>query len=109
MLTGKRPTDPMFKDGLSIVKFVESNYPNEIFHVIDAYLTEECSEFAQAKTESENVLNQCLVSLLQVALSCTNQLPSERMNMKEVASKMHALKTSYLGQKAKEHVSLELD
>lgn len=96
MMTGRRPTDPMFKDGVSIVNFVEGNFPLEIFHVIDAHLTEECKNFSEAKKTSENMVHQCLVSVLQVALSCTNPIPNERMNMKEVASRMHAIQTSYM-------------
>jgi len=104
MMTGKRPTDPMFKDGVSIVNYVDSNFPHEIFHIIDAHLTEECRNFSEAKKTTENAVHQCLVSVLQVALSCTNQIASERMNMKEIASRMHAIQTSYLSKGKKSMV-----
>uniref|UniRef100_A0ACD5YWG4 Uncharacterized protein n=1 Tax=Avena sativa TaxID=4498 RepID=A0ACD5YWG4_AVESA len=100
MMTGKRPTDPMFKDGVSIVGFVDSNFPHEIDHVIDAYLIEEWKDIAQVKKVPQNYIHECLVSVLQLALSCTHPVPSKRMNMKEIASKMHAIKTSYVGRKA---------
>lgn len=109
MMIGKRPTDPMFKDGVDITKFVESNFPHPILHVIDSHLTEECKDFVQAKTISEDVAYQLLVSLLQVALHCTRPLPSERTNMKQVASKMQEIKTSYLGWKDKKCDSSELE
>jgi hypothetical protein len=96
MLTGRRPTDPMFKDGVSIVNFVDGNFPHEIFRVIDAHLIAECNNFAEAKKASENAVHECLVSVLQVALSCTNKIPVERMDMKETASRMHAIQTSYI-------------
>jgi len=96
MMTGRRPTDPMFKDGMSIVIFVDGNFPHEISDVIDAHLIEECNNFAEPKKPSENAVHQCLVSVLQVALSCTKPTPSERMNMNEIASKMHAIQTSYM-------------
>ncbi|CAN6238650.1 unnamed protein product [Urochloa humidicola] len=102
MMTGKRPTDPMFVDGFNLVNFVESNFPHQIHHIIDAHLKEECNnEFAQANMVPENVTHQCLASLLQVALSCAHPLPSERANMKEAASKIHAIKTTHLGWKSK--------
>jgi serine/threonine protein kinase len=100
MMIGKRPTDPMFKDGVSIVDFVDSNFPHEIDHVIDAYLIEEWKDITQVKKVPENYIHECLVSVLKLALSCTHSVPSERMNMKEIACKMHAIKTSYIGQKA---------
>lgn len=101
IMTGRRPTDPMFKDGLDIVTFVNSNVPHQIYHVIDAHLIEECKDLAQGKTVSEHAVFHDVVSLLEVALSCTSPLPSERMNMKQIASKMHAIKTSYLVWSAK--------
>lgn len=109
MMIGKRPTDPMFKDGIDIAKFAESNFPHPILHVIDSHLKEECEDFVQAKAVSEDVAYQWLVSLLQVALHCTRPLPNERMNMKQVASKMHEIKTSYLGWKDKKYPSQELE
>ncbi|XP_052135585.1 probable LRR receptor-like serine/threonine-protein kinase At3g47570 isoform X2 [Oryza glaberrima] len=104
MIIGKRPTDPVFKDGLEIVNFVESNFPHKIFDVVDADLVEDCKEFSQAievTTEVENVVDHCLISLLELALCCARPSPSERPNMKQVASKMHAIETSYLAWKSK--------
>jgi hypothetical protein len=101
ILTGKRPTDPMFKDGLDIVNFVERNFPHQIFQVIDDHLKQECNDFSQRNMVPENVVNECIVTLLQVALFCTRLLPSDRMNMKQIASKLHAIKASHLGWKKK--------
>lgn len=97
MMTGKRPTDPMFNDGLDIVKFVGDNFPHQIDHVIDDHLKQESREFVQANIVTENAV----ASLLQVALSCAHPLPSGRVNMKVAASKIHAIKTSSLGWKSK--------
>lgn len=101
MVTGKRPTDPMFKDGLDIVNFVDKNFPDQILSVVEDNLAEEQTDFARANTQTENAVCQCIVSVLQIALSCTNALPSERMNMKEVATRMNAIKTTYLGRTTK--------
>lgn len=94
LLTGKRPTDPMFCNGLTIVDFVKRNFPDQILHIIDAYLLEECQESAKADLGGENNAQQCLMSLLKVALSCTRQTPNDRMNMRESATELHAIKMS---------------
>lgn len=94
LLTGKRPTDPMFCNGLTIVDFVRRNFPDQILHIIDAYLLEECQESAKADLGGENNAQQCLMSLLKVALSCTRQTPNDRMNMRESATELHAIKMS---------------
>ncbi|KAL5207978.1 hypothetical protein ABZP36_032413, partial [Zizania latifolia] len=101
MLVGKRPTDALFKDGLDIVSFVESNFPHQILKVLDPYLIDELKDFARGNMAPENTVNQCVASLLQVALSCTRSLPTDRMNTKQIATQMRAIKTSYLGRKAK--------
>jgi len=101
MMTGKRPTDPIFKNGLDIVNFVSSNFPHQISHVVDPHLIEECKEFSQDKMESENAIYKCSLCLLQVALSCTHPSPSERINIKEVAYKLHGVQMAYVGGKAK--------
>ena len=86
----------MFDNELNIVNFVERNSPDQILHIIDDRLQEECKGFIRATAEAGNVVYQCLVSLVQVALSCTRLFPRERMNMREVAMKLQAARTSYI-------------
>jgi len=102
MITGKRPTDPMFENGVNIVNFVEINFPDKIFDIVDASVLGECESFAQRKTTAENPVTCCFLPLLQLALSCTCQFPRERMAMREVASKIWSVKTLYFGGKDKD-------
>ena len=97
ILIGKRPTDAMFMDGLDIISFVENSFQSQIFDVIDVHLVEECKNLTQDKNVPEKEINKCLLDLVQVAFSCTRSLPSERSNMKQIASEMHAIKVSQLG------------
>ncbi|CAD6250305.1 unnamed protein product [Miscanthus lutarioriparius] len=97
ILIGKRPTDAMFMDGLDIISFVENSFQSQIFDVIDVHLVEECKNLTQDKNVPEKEINKCLLDLVQVALSCTRSLPSERSNMKQIVSEMHAIKVSQLG------------
>ncbi|WVZ74677.1 hypothetical protein U9M48_022836, partial [Paspalum notatum var. saurae] len=96
MLIGKRPTDSMFGDELSIVSFVESNFPDQMFGTIDGHLQEECKGSIKAMPEAEKEIYRCLLALVHVALSCTRLLPRERMNMREVAINLHAIRRSYV-------------
>jgi hypothetical protein len=95
ILTGKRPTDPMFCNGLTIVDFVATSYQDDMFRILDAHLQAECHELTRLSMEKENRVYQCLLSLIKVGLSCTCQVPSERMDMRETAAKLHAIRTSY--------------
>lgn len=96
MLIGKKPTDSMFENELSITNFVERNFPDDILHIIDVHLQEECKGFIHTTTKTENATYKCMLSLAQVALSCTRRIPTERMNMREVVIRLHAIQTSYV-------------
>jgi hypothetical protein len=89
MLTGKRPTDPMFENGLSIINFVERSFPDQILQVIDASVQDECKP-------ASAIVHRCLLSLVEVALFCTRQFPSERMTMREAASRISEIKASHV-------------
>ncbi|XP_021315242.1 probable LRR receptor-like serine/threonine-protein kinase At3g47570 [Sorghum bicolor] len=91
MLIGKRPTDSMFEGEMNIVSFVEKNFPKQMSHIIDAHLQEECmsKRFLLARVERGNEVHQCLMSLVGIALSCTRLLPSQRMNMRQVAANLN--------------------
>ncbi|CAM0945264.1 unnamed protein product [Alopecurus aequalis] len=106
ILTGKRPTDSIFMEGVDIVNYVENSLPEKIFLVIDAHLVAESKKLAQEMKVPENATCQCLLSLLQVALSCTCPSPSERLNMKQIASKMHAIRTAHVGREDQKHNSV---
>ena len=96
MIIGKRPIDPQFDGGLSIASFVERNFPGQVLHIIDPHLQEECEGFIQASAGTENDVYRCVLSLVQVALACTRPFPRERMNMREVAINLHAIRKTYV-------------
>lgn len=96
MITGKRPTDHLFVDELNIVNFVERSFPDKILDVIDGSLQDDVKS-AQINMVTENEAYQCLLSLLQVALSCTREIPAERTTMKDAASRIRSVKTTYAG------------
>ena len=96
MIIGKRPTDPLFDGGLSIASFVERNFLDQVLHIIDPHLQEECKGRIQALAGTVNDVYRCVLSLVQVALACTRPFPRERMNMREVAINLHAIRKTYV-------------
>uniref|UniRef100_A0A0D9XZQ0 Receptor kinase-like protein Xa21 n=1 Tax=Leersia perrieri TaxID=77586 RepID=A0A0D9XZQ0_9ORYZ len=96
MLTGKRPTDAIFTEGLSIISFVQMNFPNNITTIIDEYLQED-GDNLNNKTQStcHGRVHDCIQSMLEIGLACTQQLPKERPNMQEVARKLLATRVAY--------------
>jgi len=93
----RRPTDDMFKDGLNIVKFVETNFPESILRIIDPDLLEDEHDVSQETSVAMKEKNlECLLSLLQIGLCCANPSPNERMDMQGVAARLHGIKEAYL-------------
>ncbi|XP_048561612.1 putative receptor-like protein kinase At3g47110 isoform X2 [Triticum urartu] len=92
----RRPTDDMFKDGLSIVKFIEINLPDRVLEIVDPQLLHElelCQETPIAMKEKGAL---CLMSVLNVGLCCTKPSPGERINMEEVAAKLRGIRDAYV-------------
>ncbi|XP_047342617.1 putative receptor-like protein kinase At3g47110 [Impatiens glandulifera] len=85
MLTGKKPTDLMFVDGLNIRNFVSQALAgNAIELVMD-----------QAILKSDIVISHrdnCLIALVKIGLACSEELPQNRMCMTDVVRKLQFIK-----------------
>uniref|UniRef100_A0A0E0R4T1 Receptor kinase-like protein Xa21 n=1 Tax=Oryza rufipogon TaxID=4529 RepID=A0A0E0R4T1_ORYRU len=90
----RRPIDDMFKDGLSIAKHVEMNFPDRILEIVDPQLQHEldlCQETPMAVKEKGI---HCLRSVLNIGLCCTNPTPSERISITTIRQYMILLMAS---------------
>ncbi|GJM95582.1 hypothetical protein PR202_ga12342 [Eleusine coracana subsp. coracana] len=93
MITGKRPTDKMFMEGMSIVTFVQKNFPDQIMQIIDVNLQYDDNALHKITKARKH---ECLLSMLDMGLVCTQQCPKERPDMREVARKLHRTRVAYL-------------
>ncbi|KAM0915217.1 hypothetical protein ACQ4PT_010988 [Festuca glaucescens] len=90
MLTGKRPTDAIFTDGLSLHRLVSSAFPDRLGDVLDPHMAHE------QQNECEKVLKQrCIVHLVEVGLLCSMESPKDRPGMAEVCAKILSLKETF--------------
>ncbi|KAK1677476.1 hypothetical protein QYE76_038324 [Lolium multiflorum] len=90
MLTGRRPTDAMFTDGLSLHRLVNSAFPDRLGEVLDSYIAHE------QQNECDKVLKQrCIVHLVEVGLLCSMESPKDRPGMAEVCAKILSLKETF--------------
>ncbi|BAH95108.1 Os11g0173900 [Oryza sativa Japonica Group] len=69
----KKPTDDMFKDGLSIVKYTEINLP-EMLQIVDPQLLQELHIWHETPTDVEKNEVNCLLSVLNIGLNCTRYM-----------------------------------
>ncbi|CAM0874994.1 unnamed protein product [Alopecurus aequalis] len=92
----RSPTDDMFKDGLSIAKFAEINFPDKMLQIVDPQLAQELYLCQEAPVADDSAVH-CLLSALEVGLCCTKSSPGERISMEEVAAKLHRIRDTHRG------------
>ncbi|XP_068340228.1 probable LRR receptor-like serine/threonine-protein kinase At3g47570 [Pyrus communis] len=116
MFTGKRPTDDMFRDGISIHQFTAMALPDHVIDIVDPSLLlerddveaddsryrDDIQERRITRHQDRNLvqarqLEECLVSVVRIGLSCSAISRRERMHMDVVVNKMKTIRDSYLG------------
>uniref|UniRef100_A0ACD6AGT0 Uncharacterized protein n=1 Tax=Avena sativa TaxID=4498 RepID=A0ACD6AGT0_AVESA len=102
MLTGKRPTDEMFKDGLSLYKFVEKSFPEKIGEILDPRMVPcygEQDEEAGSASDHENHqmarTMSCVIELVKIVLLCAAERPTDRPDMQDVYIEVTAIKEAF--------------
>ncbi|KAF3328672.1 putative LRR receptor-like serine/threonine-protein kinase [Carex littledalei] len=102
MLTGKRPTDAMFKDGFNIRVYVSDAFPGKIIEILDPSMFEELkcleSNLGNGNDLLNMVMEKCIIPLVRVGLACSKEAPKDRMRMEDVAVELSKIKQNpYLG------------
>ncbi|CAD6254566.1 unnamed protein product [Miscanthus lutarioriparius] len=92
----RRPTDDMFKDGISIVKFTENNFPDNVLQIVDPQLLQELDLSMETPMAIRDSEAQILQSVINIGLCCAKTSPNERISMQEVAAKLHGIRNAYL-------------
>ena len=99
MLTGKRPTDDMFKNNLNLHQFAKMALPERLMEIIDRQLLSHENEVirqSEAHNKLISIMHETLVSLVKIGVSCSNDSPRERMEMKDVVIELHKVRDFYL-------------
>ena len=102
MFTGKRPTDSIFQDNLSLHDFVEVALPGRIIDIVDPILLwERQEEETRNDTRNEDPngsfnIQKCLISILKIGVACSTQYPRERMNIDVVVVELHKIRQNIL-------------
>nr|XP_048330743.1 putative receptor-like protein kinase At3g47110 [Ziziphus jujuba var. spinosa] len=75
--TGKKPTDEMFVEDLSLRKWVKESFSLEVAEVADKELLGE-------EKEDRSAIKDCLASIMDWAFNCSSDTPEKRKTMKDV-------------------------
>ncbi|KAL4312929.1 hypothetical protein GQ457_01G003600 [Hibiscus cannabinus] len=88
-ITRKKPTDEMFGEETSLKSWVEKSLSSSPDQVVDPNLL--------STSERERIAaNDCALSILQVGLECSAELPDERLNMKEIVTRLKKIRAKFL-------------
>ncbi|KAK4718319.1 hypothetical protein R3W88_016657 [Solanum pinnatisectum] len=85
MFTRTRPSDEIFIGGLTIQRWVSDSFPGEIHKVVDSNLVQPGDEQIDAKM-------QCLLSIMELALSCTFVTPDARISIENALSTLKKIR-----------------
>ncbi|KAJ1426373.1 Serine/threonine-protein kinase, active site [Sesbania bispinosa] len=90
MLTGKRPTDSMFGEGLSLHNFCKMAIPERITEIV--YWRLHIPFAGEGTGAMEDNIRECLVSFARIGIACSAEFPTQRMGIKDVIAELHAIK-----------------
>ena len=99
MTTGKRPTDNMFNEGQSLRRFCEMAYPDRLDEIVDPYLSHPELDNSLNGAEYRRKIMQCLISTVEVGLSCSAESPAERMDIRDGLTKMLHARETFIGRR----------
>ncbi|PKI42629.1 hypothetical protein CRG98_036911 [Punica granatum] len=105
MFTGKRPTDDMFRDGLNLHLFAKAAFPERVLQIIDPVLLRESHDEddgrdirrTQRSHDRFLKIQECLVSIVEIGLVCSSEVPIGRMSMRDVAAALQAIRKKLTG------------
>uniref|UniRef100_A0A0D9XTC3 Receptor kinase-like protein Xa21 n=1 Tax=Leersia perrieri TaxID=77586 RepID=A0A0D9XTC3_9ORYZ len=96
-VTGKRPTDNQFGQGMSLREHVEIALHDNTMDIVDRQLTLELeNERETLDGSSYKKKIDCLISLLRIGISCSDELPLNRMRSIDIINELHAVRESLL-------------
>ncbi|KAL7608397.1 hypothetical protein Lser_V15G11290 [Lactuca serriola] len=90
-MTGKRPTDNTFNEGLNIHKFAYMALPDHVTDVIDHdllnFLQEDVID-TKCKLKNGKKIEECLSSTIKIGVSCSMDSLSQRMKIENVVNEL---------------------
>ncbi|XP_052135504.1 probable LRR receptor-like serine/threonine-protein kinase At3g47570 [Oryza glaberrima] len=100
MLTGKHPTDDMFKDGLNIHKLVDCAYPHNVVEILEAsiipwYTHEGRNHDLDNDVDEMSIMERCITQMLKIGLECSLESPGDRPLIQDVYAEITKIKETF--------------
>ncbi|XVE82178.1 hypothetical protein DITRI_Ditri15bG0126200 [Diplodiscus trichospermus] len=103
--TGKRPTNEMFENDLTLHHFAKTALLDQVLEVVDPLLLFEYNQEETARSSKnptttahmeETKSKECLISILRVAIACFVESPKDRMDIEDAAKELHFIIEKYV-------------
>ncbi|OEL32014.1 LRR receptor-like serine/threonine-protein kinase FLS2 [Dichanthelium oligosanthes] len=91
MITGRRPTDEMFVDGLNLHNFTSFMFPDRIAEILDPHMAHD-----EHRLYGEMWMRSYIIPLVAPGLSCSMGSLKDRPGMQNVCAKLCAIKEAFL-------------
>ncbi|GKD26564.1 kinase-like domain-containing protein, partial [Tanacetum coccineum] len=86
VMTGKKPTDDMFNDGLSLHKFAYMALPDHVINVIDN------DAIVLQSTEANAIkVEECMTATIKIGVSCSLDSPPQRMKIEIAVNELQRI------------------
>nr|GEX05419.1 protein kinase-like domain-containing protein [Tanacetum cinerariifolium] len=86
VMTGKKPIDGMFNEGLSLPKFAYMALPDHVIDVVD----DDAIVLQSTKMNAKKV-EECWAATIKIGVSCSVDSPPERMKIEIVVSELQRI------------------
>ncbi|CAL2225825.1 unnamed protein product [Prunus armeniaca] len=86
IMTRKKPTDEMFAGEQTLRQWINESLPNNCLEVVDAGL------LSIEEGRDVNATKNIILSIMEISLRCCEQVPEERMDFKDVVTKLMKIK-----------------
>ncbi|KAI8523593.1 hypothetical protein RHMOL_Rhmol13G0086100 [Rhododendron molle] len=96
IFTGRKPTDTTFVDVQNIHHFTKAALPERVREIAEPSLFSEVGGDDDDNTR-EGKINDCLVAVLTIGVSCSMEPPRERMDMRDVVAELCRIRTKTFG------------
>lgn len=99
LFTGMSPTHDMFTDGLTLQKHAENAFPGMLMEIVDPVLLRTEEDYASTSQGGSNTMKDiknAMLSIMEVALSCSKHTPVERMNIRDAAAGMRKIRDKFI-------------
>ncbi|GMY12468.1 probable LRR receptor-like serine/threonine-protein kinase At3g47570 [Fagus crenata] len=98
MITGKRPTNSVFEGGLNLHNYAGMALPNRVMEVVDPKLLNNIDEVIGNPNRSPtNRTEECLISMINVGVACSVELPQERWDISKAISELYLVRDILIG------------